>query len=39
VVGIGKHLFEAGTGQIPLNLLQSQPHGNGVIALSYARAG
>jgi dihydrofolate reductase len=38
VAGTGAHLFEGGTGQIPLKRLQSQPHGNGVIALRYTRA-
>lgn len=39
LAGTGKHLFEGGAGQIPLKLLQSQPHRNGVIALRYAPAG
>lgn len=38
VAGTGKRLFEAGTGQIPLKLLQSRQHGNGVISLCYAPA-
>lgn len=39
VAGTGRHLFEAGTSQVPLTLLHSQPLTNGVIALSYVRAG
>lgn len=38
LAGTGRHLFEAGTRQVPLTLLHSQPHGNGVIALTYAPA-
>lgn len=39
VAGTGTHLFEKGTSQVPLKLLHSQPHDNGVIALRYAVAG
>jgi dihydrofolate reductase len=39
LAGTGRRLFEGGTRQIPLTLSQSRPHGNGVIALHYARAG
>ena len=38
VVGTGKHLFEGGTGQVPLKLLESRPLSNGVVALRYAPA-
>jgi dihydrofolate reductase len=38
VAGTGQHLFEGGTSQIPLKLLQARPHSNGVIARYYARA-
>jgi dihydrofolate reductase len=37
VVGTGKRLFEDG-GEVPLTLLESSPHRNGVVALRYARA-
>ncbi len=33
----GAHLFEGGTSQVPLTLLESRPHGNGIVALRYAR--
>jgi dihydrofolate reductase len=39
VAGTGKHLFEEGASQVPLKLLHSQPHDNGVIDLRYAPAG
>ena len=39
VVGTGKHLFEGGKAQVPLTLLESRSHGNGVVALRYARVG
>ncbi len=32
----GAHLFED-TSQVPLTLLESRPHGNGIVALRYAR--
>jgi dihydrofolate reductase len=35
VAGTGKHLFEGGSHPVRLNLLQSTPHGNGVVALHY----
>jgi len=38
VVGAGRHLFEDGGGQVPLNLAEARPHGNGVVALRYTRA-
>lgn len=38
VVGTGRHLFEGGRIEVPLNLLECRPHRNGVIALRYARA-
>ena len=38
VVGTGQHLFEDGGGQVPLNLAEARPHGNGVVALRYTRA-
>jgi dihydrofolate reductase len=38
VAGTGKHLFEDGNHQVPLKLLGSRPHGNGIVALRYARA-
>jgi len=38
VAGTGKHLFEGGGGQVPLTLLDSKPHSNGVVNLRYARA-
>jgi len=39
VVGTGRHLFEGGFGQVPLNLAEARPHSNGVVALRYTRAG
>jgi dihydrofolate reductase len=39
VFGTGKRLFEADGGQVPLTLLESRPHRNGVVALRYAPAG
>jgi dihydrofolate reductase len=38
VVGAGKHLFEGGTSQVPLKLLESRPLSTGVVALRYAPA-
>jgi dihydrofolate reductase len=38
VVGTGRHLFEGGAGRVPLNLAETRPHGNGVVALRYTRA-
>ncbi len=38
VVGTGKHLFEDGTDQVPLQLLDAKTHSNGVVALRYAPA-
>jgi dihydrofolate reductase len=38
VVGAGKHLFEGGTGQVPLKLLESRSLSTGVVALRYAPA-
>jgi dihydrofolate reductase len=38
VAGAGRHLFEGGVGQIPLNLAETRPHSNGVVALRYTRA-
>jgi hypothetical protein len=38
VIGAGKHLFEEGTGQVPLKLLESQPLSTGVVALRYTPA-
>jgi len=38
VVGTGKHLFEGGGGQVPLNLAEARPHSNGVMALRFTRA-
>jgi dihydrofolate reductase len=38
VVGSGKHLFEGGTGRVPLTLLESKSLSNGVVALRYAQA-
>ena len=36
VAGTGQHLFEGGAGTVPLRLLESRPHSNGVVALRYA---
>jgi dihydrofolate reductase len=36
VVGAGRHLFEDGGGQVPLTLLESRAHHNGVVALRYS---
>jgi hypothetical protein len=33
-----KHLFEGGSDQVPLKLLDSRPHSNGVVGLRYTRA-
>ena len=38
-VGTGRHLFEGSNQQVPLTLLESRPHRNGVVALRYAPAG
>jgi dihydrofolate reductase len=38
VAGAGKHLFEGGSRPVPLSLLESRGHGNGVVALRYAPA-
>jgi dihydrofolate reductase len=38
VVGTGRRLFEGASSQVPLTLLESRPHRNGVIALRYAPA-
>lgn len=38
VVGTGKHLFEGGTGPVPLTPLDSRSLSNGVAALRYAPA-
>lgn len=39
VVGAGRHLFEDGGGQVPLTLLESRAHHNGVVALRYSGRG
>jgi dihydrofolate reductase len=39
VVGAGRHLFEDGGGQVPLTLLESRTHHNGVVALRYSGRG
>ena len=39
VVGAGRHLFEDGDGQVPLTLLESRAHHNGVVALRYSGRG
>jgi dihydrofolate reductase len=39
VVGTGRHLFEDGSEQVPLTLLESRAHRNGVVALRYAYRG
>jgi dihydrofolate reductase len=38
VVGTGQRLFEAGTRPVPLTLLETRPHANGVVAIRYGRA-
>jgi dihydrofolate reductase len=38
VAGTGKRLFHEDSGRVPLTLLESRPHRNGVIALRYAPA-
>jgi dihydrofolate reductase len=38
VVGAGRRLFEGGGDPVPLTLLDSRRHGNGVVALRYAPA-
>jgi dihydrofolate reductase len=37
LVGTGRHLFENGTTQVPLELVEARTHHNGVVALSYTR--
>jgi dihydrofolate reductase len=37
-IGTGTHLFEEGRGAVSLRLIESRPHGNGVVALRYAPA-
>jgi len=39
VVGSGKRLFEDGTGQVPLKLVESRTFSTGVVALTYEPAG
>jgi hypothetical protein len=39
VAGAGRHLFEDGGGQVPLTLLESRAHHNGVVALRYSGRG
>lgn len=39
LAGTGRHLFEGSAGPVPLNLAETRPHGNGVVALRYTRAG
>lgn len=39
VVGAGRHLFEDGGSQVPLTLLESRAHRNGVVALRYSGRG
>ena len=39
VAGAGKRLFQEGNARIPLTLLESRSHGNGVMMLRYAPAG
>ena len=38
VAGTGKRLFAEASGRVPLTLLESRPHRNGVVALRYAPA-
>ncbi|MBO0814470.1 MAG: dihydrofolate reductase family protein [Actinobacteria bacterium] len=38
VIGTGTHLFEGGTGQVPLTLLESRSLSNGVVVLRHAPA-
>jgi dihydrofolate reductase len=38
VAGTGRRLFPEGSSQVPLTLLESRPHRNGVIALRYTPA-
>ena len=38
LAGAGTHLVEGGSHHVPLSLLESRRHGNGVVALRYARA-
>jgi dihydrofolate reductase len=39
VAGAGRHLFEDGDRQVPLTLLESRTHRNGVVALRYGYPG
>lgn len=39
VVGTGRHLFSGGGDQVPLTLLESRAHRNGIVALRYACRG
>jgi dihydrofolate reductase len=39
VIGAGRHLFEDGDAQVPLTLLESRAHRNGVVPLRYAHQG
>ena len=39
LAGAGKRLFEGAGDKVPLTLLESRPHSNGVVALRYAPAG
>lgn len=38
LAGAGKRLFEGAGDKVPLTLLDSRPHSNGVVALRYAPA-
>jgi dihydrofolate reductase len=38
VVGTGRRLFEESAEQVPLTLIESRPHRNGVVMLRYQRA-
>jgi hypothetical protein len=38
VAGTGTRLFAEGSGRVPLTLLESRPHRNGVMTLRYAPA-
>ena len=39
LAGTGARLFRENGGQVPLTLLESRSHGNGIVALRYAPAG
>jgi dihydrofolate reductase len=39
LAGAGRHPFEDRGGQVPLTLLESRTHGNGVVALRYSGQG